>query len=562
MKNFILIIFLLFSSCLFAQNQDFSNNRLIVQLKKNDSRQIKTLNELKSLRFLYQNNLIKEVKPLDISSDKSLNGRPLVIIFNEAIDIEKTIKKLNETQLFDRVEPDFISRGSGVEKRESNLLFDKTENKLTQNSTFLTTPNDMYFFRQWGLNNNGTFSLSPATVDADVDMPEAWDITTGSSSVSIAIIDSGIRMTHPEFSGRFLNNTVEQTANGVDDDNNGYIDDYRGWDFVNNDNNPTDDHGHGTNVTGIAVATGNNAIGYAGVDWNCKFIHLKTLNANNSGYTSDMVAAIYYAVNRGVNVISMSIGGTGFSTIYQDAVNYAYNHNIALIACMANTNSNTIYYPAAFANSIAVGSTDPDDKRSNPFFWSATSGSNYGSHIDVVAPGNYIYGLSHTSNTDYSYYWGGTSQATPLVAGIATLMLAIKPDLTVDEIRAILRNTAQDQVGNPTEDTPGWDQYYGSGRVNAYAALSYTQSLNNTSFENETNLLLFPNPCKDILHISLPNNSTEIKNITIFDISGRLISEIKNNTTNINVSHLQSGTYLLEITTSTGAVLTKKLIKN
>src|SRR5690606_33902002 len=116
-------------------------------------------------------------------------------------------------------------------------------------------------------------------VGADVKMREAWEITTGSSEISIAIMDTGIRMNHPEFAGRILENPNE-VINGIDDDGNGLIDDLYGWDFVNNDNTPTDDHGHGTNVTGITVANGNNGIGYAGVDWNCKLLPLKVLNSN------------------------------------------------------------------------------------------------------------------------------------------------------------------------------------------------------------------------------------------------------------------------------------------
>ncbi|MGB0897575.1 MAG: S8 family serine peptidase, partial [Flavobacteriaceae bacterium] len=186
-----------------------------------------------------------------------------------------------------------------------------------------------------------------------------------------------------------------------------------GWDFINNDNNPTDDHGHGTNVAGIVLASGNNAIGYAGVNWNSRVMICKALNSTNSGSYAAIAGSIYYAVDNGAKVISMSIGGSGNSVTLSDAIDYCYNNGVVLVACMMNFNNNVNYYPAAYTNVIAVGSTDPDDKRSNPFFWSNTSGSNYGNHIDLVAPGNYMYGLSYSSDTNYGSYWGGTSQATP-----------------------------------------------------------------------------------------------------------------------------------------------------
>jgi subtilisin family serine protease len=153
---------------------------------------------------------------------------------------------------------------------------------------------------------------------------------------------------------------------------------------------------------------------------------------------------------------------------------------------MMNFNNDTPYYPAAyslqFPNVIAVGATNPDDSRTAPFFWSATSGSNYGSHLDVVAPGNYIYGLDYLSDTSSSSYWGGTSQATPLVAGIASLILAHNPSLTPQQVRQILEDTAEDQVGNPLEDTPGYDIYMGYGRVNAFAALQSPLSVDENHY--------------------------------------------------------------------------------
>lgn len=550
MKRILIAVIVFLSAGMNAQELLNSRNRIILGLKKDIQKTVVDLNELEELNFLFQENTVLEVKQLNISSSIGLNGNPLVIIFESEVNIDSLIKKLQQTNLFDYVEPDYISYGSGI-KHDEYI-------NLSENFTPLaTTPNDQFFFRQWGLNNNATFSLSPSVFDADVDMIEAWDITTGSATIVMAVIDSGIKMDHPEFSGRFWFNTQEQ-SNGIDDDNNGYIDDFSGWDFVNNDNNPTDDHGHGTNVTGIAVANANNGIGYAGVDWNCKLLPLKVLNQNNSGFTSNIISSIYYAVNRGVDVISISIGGSGYSLAYENAVNFAYGQNIPVLACMMNFNNNISYYPAAFQNAIAVGSTNPNDFRSVPFFWSTTSGSNYGDHIDVVAPGNFIYGLSHTSSTNYESYWGGTSQATPLVAGVVSLMLSINPDLTVAEIRTILRNTAQDQVGNPTEDILGWDPYYGAGRINAFNALFYLQNLSTTSFSSNKEINFYPNPTNGI--VNMPTDFDSIPSILIFDVSGRFVKNFENINSQIDISDLENGVYFFHFNRNEKKEI-KKIIK-
>ena len=399
--------------------------------------------------------------------------RVYVLRFEDAIDMEDAIHDYWSLGIFSAVEPDFKGYGAG----ECEEL----------------TPNDTYYDRQWGLYNDGTFSLDDATVDADIDMDEAWDVASGDPNLIVAILDSGFKEDHPELSGRIWTNSGEIEGNSIDDDANGYVDDDWGWDFAFNDESPADGHGHGTNVAGIATATGNNGIGYAGVDWDCQVMILKILDDNNSGFYSWWAEAITYAVDHGASVMNMSVGGSSTSTILEAAVNYARDNDVVIVACMMNYNNSVPYYPAAFDHTIAVGSTDADDTRTEPFFWSNTSGSNYGSHIDVCAPGNFIYGLSYNSNTNFNTYWGGTSQATPLVAGLCALLRAQDPSLTSEDLRTILRSTAEDQVGDPSEDTPGWDQYHGAGRVNAYEALT-TGVSNIQEIENYASLGLHPNP--------------------------------------------------------------------
>jgi thermitase len=334
-------------------------------------------------------------------------------------------------------------------------------------------PNDPSFNVQWGLNNDGTNPPGhPGTADADIDAPEAWNIQKGSSSVIVAMLDTGVDWDHPDLSARIWSNTDEIAGNGIDDDQNGYIDDTRGWDFANNDNNPMDDHGHGTVNAGIVGADTNNGVGVAGVDWHCKLMPVKVLDLNNWGLYSWWANGLQYAADNGANIISMSMGGSTSDATLKAAVDYAYGLNCVICVSMGNDNSNKVYYPAAYTDVIAVGAIDTDDTRCVPPDWQGfgmpNGGSNYGSHIDVVAPGNWIY--STVWNDNYQY-WAGTSMAAPYVSGVAALLFAQEPTLTNAEIYQIIISTANDQVGNPAEDTPGWDQYYGYGRINACQAL-------------------------------------------------------------------------------------------
>ncbi|MFT5762020.1 MAG: thermitase [Polaribacter sp.] len=529
---------LLFAICTLSftitSAQEFAKDRLIVKYKTT------TNNAKNSIDKILVKNHFKAAKSLSVfnSTQKKseTQNNTLLFTFKKEINVLQVIDDLKKTGVFEYIEPDYIGHGSG--KKGKNVVE--------------TTPNETLLSKQWGLINNGTFS-STSKADADVDMDLAWDVTTGNPNITIAILDSGIRMTHPEFAGRIWVNT-DETSNSTDSDANNYKDDINGWDFVNNDNDPTDDHGHGTNVAGISAATGNNSIGYAGVDWKCKIMPLKILNNNNSGYYSHWISAINYAVDNGAKVINMSVGGSGFSQGMKDAVDNAHANGVVIVVSMMNFNNNTSYYPAAYPNTIAVGSTNSDDKRSNPFFWSTTSGSNYGNHIDVIAPGNYIYGLSSSSDTYYDSYWGGTSQAAPLVAGICSLLLDQNPNLTVEQIRNILKESAEDQVGDPTEDIAGWDQFYGSGRVNAFNALQKVLSVD--SFD-VSKFPIYPNPTSNILNLSNKLNNNPF---SVYDLLGKEVFKGKIVDGKIHLSSLKPGIYTLKIKNNSVRI-TKKIIK-
>ena len=286
------------------------------------------------------------------------------------------------------------------------------KNKLVRT---LYTPNDPFYPYQW--------NLEPIQVS------KAWDIEKGSRNVTIAILDTGIDYWHED---------LENYAGG--------------FDFVNNDPDPMDDHGHGTAVAGIAAATIDNGKGIAGIA-QVNILALKVLDETGWGTTWGVSKAITYAARHYVDVISMSFGSDDPSALMEAACVYAWDKNSILVAAAGNENS-YVLYPAAYPSVIAVGATDKEGERA--------SYSNFGPELELVAPGNLIL----TTHRDNSYtYDTGTSMSTPHVAGVAALLKSKHAELSNEEIREMLRTTAKD-LGEE-----GKDDYYGYGMVDAYAAL-------------------------------------------------------------------------------------------
>ncbi len=290
---------------------------------------------------------------------------------------------------------------------------------------------------------------------------EAWDLfsdaqTEPGRDIVVAVIDTGVNFSHPDISANKWINTSEIPGNGVDDDGNGYIDDINGWDFVSNDNNPSDVHGHGTHCSGTIAGVTNNTIGVAGISPNTRIMAVKGLNDYGSGYISWLSNCIIYAADNGADVLSNSWGGGGSSSTLTTAVNYAHAKGCLVVAAAGNSNTNVSgFMPANIPNAIAVAATDRNDVKA--YF------SNYGPGIDISAPGVAI--LS-TVGAGYSS-WSGTSMACPHVSGIAALMFSIDPNLTNTEIREKLKSTAD----NIDAENPSWQGQLGTGRVNAYKAI-------------------------------------------------------------------------------------------
>lgn len=264
-----------------------------------------------------------------------------------------------------------------------------------------TTPDDTYFENLWGLNNTGqSVNGTSGTADADIDASEAWDIATGSSDVVIAVIDSGVDYNHEDLSVNIWSNTGEIPDNGIDDDGNGYIDDVRGWDFVNDDNNPVDSNDHGTHVAGTIAAKGNNATGITGVCWTAKIMPLKAGNAFGSLTDGCVISAIDYARENGAIIINASFGGSPYGESMKNAIASAGSAGVLFVAAAGNEgadNDTTPHYPSSYdlSNIISVAATDQDDN--------LCSFSNYGAiSVDVGAPGKNIYSTRPARQTVWS----------------------------------------------------------------------------------------------------------------------------------------------------------------
>jgi hypothetical protein len=327
-------------------------------------------------------------------------------------------------------------------------------------------PNDSLINQQWALSKIDAFS--------------GWNITQGSSNILLGLIDTGIDYNHPDLKNKVFINPGEtgidntgkdKKSNKVDDDANGFIDDFMGWDFTDRvgfpfdstggdyldwDNNPMDEnsYSHGTAVTGIIGAETNNISGIAGVAPKIKILNLRAFDPGGYGEEDDVAAAILYAVQMGVKAINMSFGDNSFSLVLRDVIRYAYSQNVILVASSGNSSSTSPHYPSGYSEVICVGNSTQDDY--------VASSSNYGSTLDLVAPGTGI--LTTIRNGNYTLF-NGTSAAAPFVTAAAGLILSVH-EYSNEEVKQIIKSTTDDI------DQPGWDLKSGAGRLNIFKALT------------------------------------------------------------------------------------------
>ncbi|MEM3041571.1 MAG: S8 family peptidase, partial [Nitrososphaerota archaeon] len=354
----------------------------------------------------------------------------LVVKF-ENLNIQSFAEPLKES-IFTFIEPNGLVKipvefGDIVNASDASAAF-------TPNDTFWSS-DPMSLKGQWNLR----------VIQAD----KAWDIQTGTRSVMVAVVDTGVFRDHVDLKSCYIAG---------------------GRDWVNNDDEPDDDHGHGTAVAGVIAAETNNAYGVAGLA-QVSILAEKALDRTGAGTWANVAKAIVHAADTGAHIISMSFGGYTSSATLESAVKYTYDKGCLLVAAAGNGNTDRPFYPAALPNVLAVASTYGEDDQRAPY-------SNFGEYVDISAPGGFDVNLNgrvdigehwilstYRENDKFVYLYG-TSLAAPHVSGLAALYKSRYPKATCIQIEEILKRTAED-IG-----PKGWDPYYGYGRINAYAMLT------------------------------------------------------------------------------------------
>lgn len=326
--------------------------------------------------------------------DRYQDSLRLSVLHVDATRREQIQNELEQSGLFNFVEPDYYAE-------------------------VLTVPNDPDYSSQWHL---------PA-----IQAPSAWNLTVGSTSVTVAMIDSGVDSTHPDLAGKVL----------------------PGWNFVSGNSNTSDTMGHGTTTAGVVGAMTDNNVGVAGIAWRNPIMPLVVVDSTGSASYSNIASAITYAANAGVRIVNISIGGTSASSALQSAVNYAWSKGTVVFASAGNGGVNAPYYPAGCQYVVAVGATDSGNN--------LASFSNYGAFLGVVAPG---VNIVTTSEGGGYISASGTSYSSPIVAAVGALVLSYAPSLSASALVSDIEHSAAD-LG-----TAGFDSTFGWGLVNAYAAVS------------------------------------------------------------------------------------------
>ncbi len=418
--------------------------------------------------------LIVKLKPSialqkSFSAEGSKTGVASLDVLNESFSVKKIEPLLNHSSVR-------TSALHGVMK----IRFAPETNLLERLPSYENDPNieyaqPNYIHRIDSLPDDSLFSQQ--TYLQIVRAEAAWDIQRASPEIIVGVIDTGIDYHHPDLRDALWINPGEdlngdsrvdpEDFNGLDDDGNGFIDDLRGWDFTDApsfpdggdfeipDNDPFDENGHGTSVAGIIGATGDNRIGIAGLAFGCRIMNLRAGTSLGFLEEDDVAAAVVYAVENGARIINMSFGDDVASPLLRDVMQFAYNQNCVLVAAAGNSRSDQIHYPSGFSETISVGATNDDDQ--------LASFSNYGSSVDVVAPGVNL--LTTALNNTYRPF-SCTSASAPLVSALAALILSKTPALSNEAVKGLILSTATD-LGSP-----GWDNFFASGRIDAGAALA------------------------------------------------------------------------------------------
>jgi subtilisin family serine protease len=411
------------------------------------------------------------------------------------------------------------------------LPFIEYAERVPLNTLFITPNDPFYTTDQWHL----------PVIQAD----SAWNISTGSKSVVIALVDNAFQTDHPDLAANMWINKGEIANNSKDDDGNGYTDDVNGYDVADNDPNPNpkdSTFSHGTHVAGIAAAVSNNNTGIASIGYSTSIMAVKVTNNNavNPLIISKGYEGVQYAIAAGADVINMSWGGYSYSVTAQNIMNDAWSKGIVLVAAAGNDSTTNPTYPAAYNHVIGIASAKKKDQKAKT--------SNYGTWIDVVSPGTTIYSTVPFNN--YAIL-SGTSMASPLAAGLCGLILSADPLLTPDEVEGCLKSTCDPM---PTEP------YFvsgelGAGRINAYKALQCAS--------NTTGITVSEKPAAGMGIISdrsaesllFDFNFEKQKSITVIlynalgqEVQRQNFSSVQNQRESLDMSRVPSGIYLVNVT--------------
>ena len=538
MNKFLPSIFTFFlhaTASLFAQNfsSDYIDGKIWVKLKEGYTANA-ALNEnlmnidLNTLPFL--KNIITET-----SSKNAI----------EEIKLSKPFYRTKSGKLQNTYQLNFNDYETVNEKIRKLMLAEEVEyaeqiplNKTTQ------IPNDPAISYAWHLNKINAW--------------DAWDYTTGNSSVVVAIVDNAIDTNHPDLKANLWSNAGEIANNNIDDDNNGYVDDVCGFDVADNDNNPNPpltSWEHGTHVAGIACARSNNGVGIPSIGYNISLMPVKATNVY--GYVTHGYDGVVYAIDAGADVINMSFGGYAYNQTAQNIMDYGHSKGIVLVASAGNNNMSQLFYPAAFNHVIAVANTNGNDLK--------YSDSNFGTWVDISAPGASI--ISTLPGNSYGIM-SGTSMSSPMVAGLCGLMLSLNPSLTPDEILNCLKSSAD----NINAQNPSYIGKLGAGRINASAALACVSSLGSISskaiksnyenaiksrYDNNSHILEINIDKKNLLG----EKTFDVKVINLLGQMPYSIEATGNDVININMSAQSMGVYYLQVTGQKG-MYSNKFVKN
>jgi len=348
--------------------------------------------------------------------------KTFVLTLAQDASVEETVAALSLSPEVEYAEPDYIASAQ-------------------------LTPNDTFFSYQYALSNTGQEIHIPGSPrgepSADIKAPTAWEETTGDEKVIVAVLDTGVDLLHPDLKNKLAGS---------------------GRDFVNGDFDASDDHGHGTYIAGIIGAETDNGLGIAGAAWNCKILPVKVLDNAGLGEYSTIAQGILWAADNGAKVINLSLGYTEHSATLRDAVKYAFDQGLVLVAGTGN-GGGQVEFPAAYdAYCLAAAATDYNDTR--------PAWSNFGSEVDVAAPGVSIFstvpqGFYGPGSVDYGFA-SGTSASAAYVSGLAALIISLKPFLTAGQVMDVIRYSADDVN---SVDYPGRDEFLGYGRINMEKAL-------------------------------------------------------------------------------------------